>query len=271
MASAPQSSDNPPRDKSSSQINRGQKGRDLPGTLTFVGLRAVEPLLQYGILAHGVGSSLIRGIGLETLPAGPPNTGTAFDSFGLSPYRLILFGMSVGAAAKHVWWCLSIGQEEMKPGFAAGVAAFNGVINSLNSLLFTCSLTSASLSSGSKFPQTTLLVGAAVYTTGILIEAVSEVQRKKFKSDSTNKGKAYTGGLWSISRHANYLGYTLWRTGFAFAAGGWTWGALNAGFLTFAFINNSIPELEKYCQDKYGTQWDEYKRKTPYELIPYIY
>jgi len=240
-----------PKSKSSSdRIRRGIKKSNVPGTLTFVGLRAVEPILQYGILAHGVGSSIIRSIGLELLPAGPPNTGTAFDALGLSPYRLILLGMSVGSALKQIYWMLGTSEEEMEPPMAAGVAAFNAVVNSANSLLFTCSLTSASLSSGSQFPQTPLLVGAFLYATGIAIEAVSETQRKTFKKDPKNKGKAYTAGLWSLSRHVNYFGYTLWRTGYALAAGGWIWGVLNAGFFTSNFIMQPIPAQEEYCAER---------------------
>jgi protein-S-isoprenylcysteine O-methyltransferase Ste14 len=231
-------------------IHRGIKRHDVPGTLTFIGLRAIEPLLQYGILAHGVGSSLVHGLGLKTLPAGPPNTGTPLDVLGLSPYRLILLGMAVGSAVKHTYWVTVINQEEFGPGLAAFVAIFNSVGNCINSLLFTCTLTSASLSSGSRFPQTPLLVGAGLYTAGILLEVVSETQRKAFKDDPKNKGKVCTTGLWSLSRHMNYAGYALWRTGYALAAGGWIWGAFNFAIATFDFTTRGIPALEAYCSDR---------------------
>ena len=49
---------------------------------------------------------------------------------------------------------------------------------------------------------------------GILLELVSELQRKRFKDDPANKGKPYAGGLFSLARSINYGGYTLWRGGY---------------------------------------------------------
>jgi protein-S-isoprenylcysteine O-methyltransferase Ste14 len=230
-------------------INRRDKSPNLPGTLTFLGLRPLVPLLQYGILAREVGSSLLHAVGLETLPAGPPNTGTPLDVLGLSPYRLAIFGMSVGATVKQLYWLLVINQTNFPPMASVFVTAFNGIFDSINSLLFTCTLTSASLSSGSKFPQTPLVVGAALYAAGIFLEAGSETQRMLFKKDAKNKGKLYSSGLWSSSRHMNYFGYTLWRAGYAIAAGGWIWGAINVAWFSFDFITRGIPGLESYCAE----------------------
>jgi len=273
MASQPKTGEIPQSKRSTSSdfIDRSNKSSNTPGTLTFLGLRPLVPLLQYGILARGLGSDLLRRVGLDTLPAGPPNTGTVLDGLGLSPYRLILFGMSAGAAVKQIYWLLGVNEQNFPPGMSVFVTIFNAVFDTLNSLVFTCTLTSASLSSGSKFPQTPLLVGAVMYVVGIALELGSEVQRKQFKSKPENKGKVYTGGLWSVSRHMNYFGYTLWRAGYAVAAGGWIWGAFCCAFSAFDFVSRGIPVLEDYCQGRYGEQWDEYKRKTPYQFLPYLY
>jgi len=269
MASQPKQPGKKPEDFD--LINRSSKSPNFPGTLTFIGLRPLVPLLQYGILARGVGSSLLHAVGLETLPAGPPNTGTALDALGLSPYRLAIFGMSVGATLKQIYWISTINETNFPPLASAFVAVFNGLFDSINSILFTCTFTSASLSSGSKFPQTPLLVGSVMYVAGILLEAGCETERMLFKKDPKNKGKLYGAGLWSSSRHMNYFGYTLWRAGYAIAAGGWIWGAVNAAWFSYDFLSRGIPSLEEYTAGRYGEQWKEYEKKTPYKFIPYIY
>lgn len=68
------------------------------------------------------------------------------------------------------------------------IAAFNAICNSANSLIFTAS------PPAQVFPYQ-LYVGAAMYTVGILLETVSEVQRKIFKDRPENQGKAYSSGL----------------------------------------------------------------------------
>ncbi|KAG9972243.1 hypothetical protein KCU78_g23406, partial [Aureobasidium melanogenum] len=65
--------------------------------------------------------------------------------------------------------------------------------------------------------------------------------------------------------------YTLWRAGYALAAGGWTWGAIVGAFFSYNFISDGIPELNRYCQERYGEQWQNYRKQTPYKLFPYIY
>jgi protein-S-isoprenylcysteine O-methyltransferase Ste14 len=248
MASAPKESRSKP--EYFDMIKRGIQRSNPAGTLTFVGLRAVEPLFQYGVLAHGIGTGILNKLGLQTLPAMPPNTGTFLDKLGLSPYRLILFSMSSGAALKQIYWMLGIAQEEMTPASAVSISIFNLVWNSVNTLLFTCVSTSASLSSGSKFPQTPLLIGSALYAIGISVELASEYQRKLFKQDARNIGKVCTTGLWSLSRHINYAGYTLWRTGFALASGGYVWGAITAGFFAGDFLSRAVPALDSYCAER---------------------
>lgn len=252
-------------------IRRGIKKPSPGGTGLFIALRALDPILQHGILAKGLGSSVLHKIGLDTLPAGPPNTGTFIDRLGLSPYRLILLSMATGTAVKQIYWLVGLSQEEFPPSSAVGVAAFNTVMNSLNTLLFTCEAFSASLSSGAQFPQTPLLVGSALYAVGIGLETYAEVERKRFKDDPKNEGKVCSRGVWSVARHVNYFGYMLWRTGFALAAGGWAWSAINAAYWVAMFNLRAIPALDSYCSDHYGAQWEEYKRKTPYQLIPYVY
>jgi protein-S-isoprenylcysteine O-methyltransferase Ste14 len=249
MASNPKAPSSP-TDKSPGLVKRGVYKSNKAGIASFVCLRALDPVLQYGILGKGIGSSLLHKLGLDTLPAGPPNTGTFLDGFGLSPYRLILLSMATGSAVKHILWLTAFSNEEYTPAAAAEVSGFNTVMNSINTLLFTAAATSASLSSGSQFPQTPLLIGSGLYVAGMAIEIYSEWERKQFKDDPKNAGQLYTGGAWSLTRHANYLGYTLWRVGFSVAASGWTLGAITTAFFVSNFVLQSIPSIEEYTSTK---------------------
>jgi len=241
------------------------------GTGLFIGLRFADIPLQYMILSRNLGSSLIAKTGARALPHGPALiTNTLLDRLQLSPYRLILLSMAAGSALKQNYWIAAISNEEMPAGSAVMVSAFNTIFNGLNSLFFITDVTSAS-ANGEHFPQTPLLVGAALYVTGLLAETVSEQQRKSFKSKSQNKGKVYQGGLFGLARHINYAGYIMWRTGYALAAGGWSWAAFQAVFFAYDFTQRGIPVLQHYCEERYGEQYEEYKRSTPYKLLPYIY
>ena len=231
-------------------VSRGIKKGNPLGTGLFLGLRSLDPFLQYGILAQGLGSSIIEKLGGRTLSHGPSLiTDTIIDRLGLSPYRLILLAMATGSAIKQNYWLIGISSEEMPPGPSIGVSVFNTIFNSANDLLFTCSLTSASVN-GEHFPQTPLMVGTGLYTVGILTETLSEWQRKKFKQNPANKSKVYEGGLFGLSRHVNYFGYTLWRAGYALAAGGWTWGAVTGAFFAWDFLSRAIPVLSHYCEER---------------------
>jgi len=252
-------------------IARGDYTPTPLGKAAFFVLRGIEPVLQYSILAHGFGTSLFHRLGLRTLPPGPPaHTGIALiDGLGLSPYRLVLLGMAVGAAVKQNIWVAALSGEPMPVGGAVAVGAFNAIFNSIASYAFL--LTSTSASTESDFPQPSLIVGSTLYVVGIMTELVAEIQRKRFKRDPQNKGKAYTGGLWQFARHINYGGYTIWRAGYAVAGGGYTLGAIVGAFFAWDFGTRAIPVLNEYCEKRYGAAWEQFKKDTPYRLIPYVY
>ncbi|KAL0563757.1 hypothetical protein V5O48_018305 [Marasmius crinis-equi] len=181
--------------------------------------------------------------------------------------------MSVGAVVKQVAWVTRISQENMSASQSLGVGLFNLVSNSLNTLIFTAAATSPITLPADEWDLTSpqLLAGTALFASGIALEWISEEQRKEFKDDPKNLGKVYSKGLFGWARHINYGGYMLWRTGFALAAGGWKWGAINAAFFGLSFEYSGIPELDEYCTNRYQAQWVEYKRRVPYKLLPYIW
>ncbi|KAK0636477.1 hypothetical protein B0T17DRAFT_485335 [Bombardia bombarda] len=267
-------------------IQRGVYKSNPAGTATFVGLRALDPLLQYQILARGWGSSLVTKLGGTTIPlyaSGTSSmmheTGVALlDSVSLPLPRLILLAMAVGSTVKQIFWLLYTSKEEFPPSAAVSVSIYNTVVNSIASLLLVTAATSAALStprvgSSSSGLSVSLptAVGSVMYVVGMALETIPEIQRRNFKDDPRNKGRICNEGLWGKARHINYGGYTLWRTGYALAAGGWTAGLGMAAWSFWTFAYRSIGIMDEYMSGRYKEQWAQYKTDVPYLLFPGIY
>lgn len=160
--------------------------------------------------------------------------------------------MAAGGSIKQTYWLLAVSQEEMPPTTAVVISALNTVFNSLNSFLCIYSLTSVARGESfheDGFSSLPLTIGGTMYLTGIFLEAFSEIQRTHFKQDPNNKGKPFTGGLFSLAGHINYGGITLWRAGYAMAAAGWPWAAAVGGFFFYDFASRGVPVLDAYCQE----------------------
>ncbi|KAF2400287.1 hypothetical protein EJ06DRAFT_556620 [Trichodelitschia bisporula] len=253
-------------------IDRGSRAPSPLGTTLFTVLRALDPLLQYQILRHGLGSGFLHRMGLKArLPGFVLQTGIPpLDGLGLSPHRLLLLAMATGGSLKQIYWLLGTSYESFGPGAALALVAYNTAFNTVNNLIFTLPGLSAALP-GELATAPAVALGVVLYVVGMGVEVVSEQQRYNFKKKPENKGKVFTGGLFRLSRHANYAGFTLWRTGYCLAAGGWIWGATAFAYLFALFALSSIPILDDYCGKKYGKSWKAFKEKTPYRLFPYIY
>ncbi len=107
-------------------------------------------------------------------------------------------------------------------------------------------------------------IGSLIWLLGFYFESTGDRQLKMHLSNSANKGKLMTTGLWRYTRHPNYFGeVTQWWGIFLIALS-----LPHAGFtiispilITFLILFVSgVPLLEK----KYAGRpdWEEYKRKT---------
>ncbi|OAP57853.1 hypothetical protein AYL99_08591 [Fonsecaea erecta] len=246
-------------------VRRGSYGTDLLGNTLMIGLRALDPLLQRHLLLHSPLPQLAAKLGLAA-PRAPVSGGAVLSATGLTPFQTVIWAMSIGSAAKHIFWKAVIAKETVYPGAAVAISVFNTVFNTLNTLLY-----NASAENPTYLPPWSVYVGAALFAGGVLGETVSEVQRLKFKNDPKNDGKIYTGGLFSVVRHVSYLGYSMWRAGYALAAGGPLWGVFIGGWFLWDFGTRAIPVLDEYMASKYGEQWAKVKRDVPYALIPGVW
>lgn len=126
---------------------------------------------------------------------------------------------------------------------------------------------------------TLLWVGMGIFTLGLVVEAIADFQKFTFSQKPENTGKWIQSGLWSISRHPNYLGEMLVWIGIALISSE----ALNYPTRYLAVISplfiismllfvSGIPLLEKSADKKWGTnaEYKKYKKRTA-TLIPFIW
>lgn len=103
---------------------------------------------------------------------------------------------------------------------------------------------------GSSAPLGWLDLPAAGTTFGAIVLAfAADGQLRRFRREPANQGRVIRSGLWSRSRHPNYLGEVTTWWGlylFALAAGlEWWWTGIGAVAMTFLFVFASIPMMER--------------------------
>ncbi|RFU30699.1 hypothetical protein B7463_g5639, partial [Scytalidium lignicola] len=275
---------------SSKHDNLSRIKRPSPlGTTIFIGLRVLDPFLQYGILAKNLAAPLF-----QILHISPMSSTAPVIAHNIPLRHLILLTMTAGSAFKSLYWISYISNEEMPPRNAVKISLFEFLLNSVNSIL---ALTAAStfftslISQNGNEVSPILELGAALYIIALSTEVFSETQRKWFKDDPRNAGKVFTKGLFGLARHINYAGYVVRRTACALVSGGWIWGISVGGLFIIDFVNRAIPVLDEYCSTRvsvlhsqrnrkrdeadvrpqHTVQWEAYKRKVPFKLIPWVY
>ncbi|KAF4957077.1 hypothetical protein FSARC_11408 [Fusarium sarcochroum] len=241
---------------------------NAPGVITFVGLRSADVLLQYYLIRHGLGTKLIEALGGRAVDA---NQVIASSNIGLRPYYSIIAAMALGSSVKQILTMLIVSEQDTPVSSAVVISFFNTAFNTINSFFSLWATTTnvpTTLASGQ---SSAVFVGLGFYLFGILAEIVSELQRTAFKRNPDNKGKPFSGGLFSMARHINYGGYTIWRAAYAFTAGGWAWGLVVGSFFFYDFASRGVPVLDAYMSKRYGVEWVSIKAKVPYRLIPGVY
>ena len=120
-----------------------------------------------------------------------------------------------------------------------------------------------------------IVVGAVVWVVGLVLEIAADAQKAAFRRDPVNTGRFIASGVWSWSRHPNYLGEILVWVGVAVvalpAATGWQWVTLISPIFVVLLLTrvSGIPLLEKRADDRWGDDpaYREYKKRTPV-LVP---
>ena len=113
------------------------------------------------------------------------------------------------------------------------------------------------------------LFAVALYLCGSYLNTASEVQRKLWKADPSNRGRCYTSGLFRYSMHINYFGDVVLFTGWCLlTASLWTLGLPLMMLLLFMYVH--IPPLDDYLAQRYGEEFKAYRANTS-RLIPFVW
>ena len=118
------------------------------------------------------------------------------------------------------------------------------------------------------------LGGLTLWTLGFTLEVVADWQKRHFRA-AQGSGQFITSGLWSLSRHPNYLGEIMLWLGVALLAmpvlQGWQWVTLISPVFVYLLLTrvSGIPLLEKKADKQWGDDpgYQAYKANTPI-LLP---
>lgn len=137
----------------------------------------------------------------------------------------------------------------------------------------------------SRTPVFVLVISGLIFLSGWCLARGANMQKYTFKK---NPQKAFLGikpqtitdghkrilvnGFWGLSRHINYLGEILMATGIVLSVGypmlPWPW--LYPLYYVALLFPRQMAD-DKICAAKYGALWNEYIKKVPYRIIPFIY
>ena len=114
-----------------------------------------------------------------------------------------------------------------------------------------------------------MIIGVLFWVSGFLLEVIADIQKRKFKKG--NKEGFITSGLWSYSRHPNYLGEILLWFGIAVICLPNLQGSQYISLISPIFVYllltriSGINLLEQYADKKWGksNSYQDYKKRTP--------
>ena len=138
------------------------------------------------------------------------------------------------------------------------------------SMCLLCVLTALSSITG-VIMNNVFFVGLVIYVLGLVIEIVADQQKTVFRREPKNKDKFITTGLWSLSRHPNYLGEILLWSGIAIMSVSSLQGLQYLTLISPLFVYillvyiSGIRLLENQAEKKWGhlDSYKEYVKNTP--------
>lgn len=159
--------------------------------------------------------------------------------------------------------------REIKPSFSRFLMTWT-LSGTWVSICLLCVLTAICSSSGVVGGRPFYL-GLIFFLFGFVIETVADYQKTLFRKNPLNKNKFITSGLWSFSRHPNYMGEIVLWFGISIMSisslSGIEYITLISPFFVYVLLTriSGVNFLEESANKKWG-HLDEYKnyvRKTP--------
>ena len=119
-------------------------------------------------------------------------------------------------------------------------------------------------------------IGCGLWALGFIVETIADIQKRVFRNNPLNSSAFITTGLWSVSRHPNYLGEIVLWTGLTVVTlpflVGWELVAILSPVFTYLLLTrvSGINLLEEHAESKWGDMdlYIEYRNKTP-KLFPF--
>ena len=115
------------------------------------------------------------------------------------------------------------------------------------------------------------LLAIVITATAIAAETVADNQMRAFVRNPANRGRTIDVGLWSLSRHPNYLGEIgfwcgLYLFGVAAHPSWWWWTLAGPVVMVLLFETASIPMMEDRSLQR-RPEYADYQRRVP-RLLP---
>ena len=126
----------------------------------------------------------------------------------------------------------------------------------------------------------------ALNLTGFYVFRCANLQKDRFKAnpetarvwgrkaeyiESADGKKLLAAGFWRWSRHMNYLGDWIMAWAWSLPC---LWGSVIPYFYPVYFgilLVQRERRNHKICSEKYGPAWDEYCKRVPSRIVPYVY
>jgi steroid 5-alpha reductase family enzyme len=232
------------------------------------------------------------------VPAYLHRTEAFFDLTGSLTYVLVTGGLlalaperdarAVLLAALVVVWALRLGLflfrrvrragkddrfDEIKPSFPRFLLVWTvqGLWVTFTAMAAWVGITSSERADLDAFA----VVGVLVWAAGFALEVTADLQKSRFRAAPANAGRFISTGVWSRSRHPNYLGEIVLWLGVAVVVvpvlTGWQWVVLASPVFVTVLLTkvSGVRLLEQKAEARWGDQPDyqEYTRTTPV-LVP---
>lgn len=130
----------------------------------------------------------------------------------------------------------------------------------------------AAITSTQTYPLSGLvMLGAAIWLTGFLIEVIADAQKRSFRRQTEKTTPFIQSGLWSWSRHPNYVGEIVLWAGIAVAAlpqlHGWQHVTLLSPCFVYLLLTriSGVNMLERVAHKRWGEnpEYQSYLQRTP--------
>jgi len=133
------------------------------------------------------------------------------------------------------------------------------------------------------WPSWAFALCAVMFFCGWVLARGANMQKYFFKREPQRKafgvlapvalgGRVLASGFWGLSRHINYLGELLMAAGLTLSLGHpLEWGPWLYPLYYLVLLLPRQRDDDKRCAAKYGPLWDEYCRRVPWRIVPYLY